>query len=86
MIRPLCAAGLLTLAACAGESLSTQTPATQTLLASPAALNCTAHHGRIIIRQTGSGSKGFCTLPGNIAEPVRIRCIVPLKVRLSESV
>lgn len=63
MIRLLCAVGLLTLAACAGESPSTHTPATQTLLASPAALNCTAHHGRIIIRQTGSGSKGFCTLP-----------------------
>lgn len=49
----------LTLAACAGQS-----DTTEALVASPAAANCTAHQGRILIRQTSAGSKGYCKLPG----------------------
>ena len=57
MTRPFAVIALIALAACAG-----QTAPTTALLASPAAQNCTAHHGRIIVRQTGEGSKGFCAL------------------------
>ncbi len=47
----------LSLSAC---GLSAQTNAT---IANPASQNCTAHGGKLTIKQTSDGSKGYCTLP-----------------------
>lgn len=48
---------LLLLAACAFPDATARLA-----LANPASVNCTTHGGRLVIRQTGAGAKGYCML------------------------
>ena len=59
-MRRILLLALLPLAAC--QTAARQSA--QAALANPASVNCVDHGGKLVIRATSAGSKGYCILPG----------------------
>ena len=58
MLRVTLVASLGLLAACGPSMTNRAAP----VIASPAAQNCITHGGKLVIRQSAAGQKGFCML------------------------
>jgi uncharacterized protein len=59
MLRMTLIASLALMAACGPPRLERAQP----MMENPAGVNCTTRGGRLVIRQTGDGQKGYCMLP-----------------------
>ncbi len=62
MTRTVMVISLLALAACQ-SAISKAEP----MMANPASQNCLAYSGKLVIRQSASGQKGYCVLPNGKA-------------------